>query len=91
MRIQAILLLFQHTAARRRLAGVGLTAAFDGWVSTHSRPKAAGHEIGSLANLSYMFQHTAARRRLALFVLISTSQKKFQHTAARRRLGRGFA
>ena len=42
MRIQAIMLLFQHTAARRRLVFVifWFTCSFD--VSTHSRPKAAG-------------------------------------------------
>ena len=35
---------FQLTAARRRLAATGCNAAADGWVSTHSRPKAAGHK-----------------------------------------------
>ena len=33
---------FQHTAARRRLAGWTITAAITAYVSTHSRPKAAG-------------------------------------------------
>ena len=33
---------FQHTAARRRLAGVAIPVCFGVEVSTHSRPKAAG-------------------------------------------------
>ncbi len=41
--------LFQHTAARRRLA-VSFTACLNfGEVSTHSRPKAAGASLKSLA------------------------------------------
>ena len=66
-------LLFQHAAARRRLA------AGRGWslrpsrVSTRSRPKAAGHMFPEL--MAFIeFQHAAARRRLAavLFKAIST-------------------
>ena len=36
------ILKFQHTAARRRLAGVNLELLRQQEVSTHSRPKAAG-------------------------------------------------
>ena len=37
-------------------------------VSTHSRPKAAGHVADSLTEIRKVaFQHTAARRRLANF------------------------
>ena len=35
---------FQHTAARRRLAGSKITLKLGYKVSTHSRPKAAGHQ-----------------------------------------------
>ena len=35
-------ILFQHTAARRRLAELNVTCELIGDVSTHSRPKAAG-------------------------------------------------
>ena len=35
--------MFQHTAARRRLAFCIQSAFLNGLVSTHSRPKAAGH------------------------------------------------
>ena len=35
-------LLFQHTAARRRLGGYMVVDMAGGTVSTHSRPKAAG-------------------------------------------------
>ena len=35
--------MFQHTAARRRLASESGSLGRAGWVSTHSRPKAAGN------------------------------------------------
>ena len=34
--------MFQHTAARRRLAGDSMSGTIESDVSTHSRPKAAG-------------------------------------------------
>ena len=44
-----IIVLFQHTAARRRLAGaVDVITALSG-VSTHSRPKAAGYRQFAIA------------------------------------------
>ena len=56
-------MLFQHTAARRRLVHDARYRKRRTEVSTHSRPKAAG-----CASLRFcvplMFQHTAARRRL---------------------------
>ena len=54
---------FQHTAARRRLDCIMRQMQHFIGVSTHSRPKAAGHFEISHSMLS-MFQHTAARRRL---------------------------
>ena len=38
---------FQHTAARRRLAGGGLVVKVEELVSTHSRPKAAGNTFAT--------------------------------------------
>ena len=78
-------MLFQHTAARRRLVAPYGVAVLFLPVSTHSRPKAAGgrnaqHYKGN------RFQHTAARRRLAASRTIFGWFTKFQHTAARRRL-----
>ena len=55
--------LFQHTAARRRLPFISLPNLTIQYVSTHSRPKAAGN-LGSHAEWLEGFQHTAARRRL---------------------------
>ena len=76
---------FQHTAARRRLAHyVGLIIRSD-TVSTHSRPKAAGIKK-HLAFTNQQFQHTAARRRLGCLIADGQNHQKFQHTAARRRL-----
>ncbi|MGN7048946.1 hypothetical protein, partial [Neisseria sp. P0001.S002] len=42
------IVLFQHTAARRRLVFSGYQVDFAVLVSTHSRPKAAGHVIAEL-------------------------------------------
>ena len=78
--------MFQHTAARRRLAGfINPAYGFDR-VSTHSRPKAAGRR-GKHWTSGSKFQHTAARRRLGDRRLGVVSLLWFQHTAARRRLG----
>ena len=41
-------MLFQHTAARRRLVFAGYQVDFAVLVSTHSRPKAAGQVIAEL-------------------------------------------
>ena len=55
---------FQHTAARRRLE-ISFNIHFDYFqVSTHSRPKAAGHYRRHYRRHYGRFQHTAARRRL---------------------------
>ena len=56
--------LFQHTAARRRLAVLKFFLATRRGVSTHSRPKAAGRLSRYLVCSARVFQHTAARRRL---------------------------
>ena len=56
--------LFQHTAARRRLANVYVGGALLAYVSTHSRPKAAGTVNATIEASVSRFQHTAARRRL---------------------------
>ena len=56
--------LFQHTAARRRLAYDDVANLVKAVVSTHSRPKAAGSRNINKQRPSLLFQHTAARRRL---------------------------
>ena len=78
--------LFQHTAARRRLATDKQSITGLIVVSTHSRPKAAG-SIFSVLITFIKFQHTAARRRLVLVAALQAAALWFQHTAARRRLG----
>ncbi len=55
---------FQHTAARRRLDRFQNYLFHGVYVSTHSRPKAAGPCAFQTTNNDLMFQHTAARRRL---------------------------
>ena len=79
--------MFQHTAARRRLGGRKSLQTRTKKVSTHSRPKAAGH-IRNGAGIGRKFQHTAARRRLGIATDTQIKNTEFQHTAARRRLGR---
>ena len=56
------------------------------FVSTHSRPKAAGLKQEILDEIEGQFQHTAARRRLVLCIPSKVFVCGFQHTAARRRL-----
>ena len=55
--------MFQHTAARRRLDINQHCQYPQRYVSTHSRPKAAGHLYRQFPS-HRLFQHTAARRRL---------------------------
>ena len=55
--------MFQHTAARRRLAPRMPLLRKENDVSTHSRPKAAGTYYSNIHTWT-LFQHTAARRRL---------------------------
>ena len=78
--------MFQHTAARRRLASSIGVDAIDPYVSTHSRPKAAGYHTRGRCGRLGKFQHTAARRRLAETAKSKLIEMAFQHTAARRRL-----
>ena len=68
------ILLFQHTAARRRLPSIISSSVISFDVSTHSRPKAAA-STPFIALVSLMFQHTAARRRL-----LRSDQLKGQRT-----------
>ena len=67
---------FQHTAARRRLGKMVLQHAYPYWVSTHSRPKAAGADYSAFA-FARQFQHTAARRRLDLKNVLENLSKGF--------------
>ena len=76
---------FQHTAARRRLRDLSITAEQAKDVSTHSRTKAAANS-STKSKDEAVFQHTAARRRLQKRWQMAKSQAMFQHTAARRRL-----
>ena len=80
-------LLFQHTAARRRLVDIDAAELCQQHVSTHSRPKAAGYVPSDTAPHNTQFQHTAARRRLVRLQQKLKLVIWFQHTAARRRLG----
>ena len=82
----ALKVMFQHTAARRRLVVIFSILDFASGVSTHSRPKAAGFSIPFSIIPEPLFQHTAARRRLGKPAAPAASATGVQHTAARRRL-----
>ncbi len=77
---------FQHTAARRRLVYVHSRRSRGRYVSTHSRPKAAGQSQCSCYYLDKVSTHSRPKaagtsRNVKLFDCAT-----FQHTAARRRL-----
>ena len=77
--------LFQHTAARRRLAiRLATTIRHIRFQHTAARRRLDSKMGGSDGNGK--FQHTAARRRLAGWTSTANISKPFQHTAARRRL-----
>ena len=78
---------FQHTAARRRLgqrASQYQTATF---VSTHSRPKAAGHQHQPDRQARICFNTQPPEGGWACVAADGKAAIGFQHTAARRRLG----
>ena len=58
-------IMFQHTAARRRLQGGSMRSSDLIKVSTHSRAEAAALTLLTCL-FAHRFQHTAARRRLPL-------------------------
>ena len=79
---------FQHTAARRRLGQQGRIIVFSGFVSTHSRPKAAGEDEWQSLLYGWGFNTQPPEGGWAQTAAPSEAIKGFQHTAARRRLGR---
>ena len=54
----AIVDVFQHTAARRRLAFAKHQAVIDKMVSTHSRPKAAGKAVNPSLSRGMVSTHS---------------------------------
>ena len=84
-RLQERAMMFQHTAARRRLGYAEMLDKALAEVSTHSRPKAAGwcdNAVGFKCSVSTHSRPKAAGKELTA----SGSAELFQHTAARRRL-----
>ena len=77
---------FQHTAARRRLVGMAAERRRNLFVSTHSRPKAAG-TVKFITLKEQIVVSTHSRPKAAGPQSHSASNLlEFQHTAARRRL-----
>ncbi len=83
--VMVVVLLFQHTAARRRLELLHSFLFEFNDVSTHSRPKAAG--INQAGKYVVTIVSTHSRPKAAGHVAnIMRINDWFQHTAARRRL-----
>ena len=79
-------MLFQHTAARRRLALVSYEGLSVATVSTHSRPKAAGSVVDVKSDDLKSFNTQPPEGGWACHVANVPEGSPFQHTAARRRL-----
>ena len=78
--------LFQHTAARRRLAELTLFTGANAVVSTHSRPKAAGRAARPPRCGRSCFNTQPPEGGWTRADAGRLNCQKFQHTAARRRL-----
>ena len=81
-----MLVLFQLTAARRRLDGLSLASQRYTEVSTHSRPKAAGVYRPNLRRIFKVSTHSRPKAA-GLYAALFLRLRRFQLTAARRRLG----
>ena len=81
-----IILLFQHTAARRRLHAFGVINTSECNVSTHSRTKAAAYLHFSCATSRISFNTQPHEGGCLLRLVAMLDFCRFQHTAARRRL-----
>ena len=79
-------MMFQHTAARRRLDGIVELLLKKDIVSTHSRPKAAGLRIRVIEPAIKVSTHSRPKAA-GHDVKSGMDIYWFQHTAARRRLG----
>ena len=78
--------MFQHTAARRRLGQLVVLLCRAGYVSTHSRPKAAGTNLARWKPSNYGFNTQPPEGGWHPLNGVSGQVFRFQHTAARRRL-----
>ena len=78
--------LFQHTAARRRLAFKCRHRRTVPSVSTHSRPKAAGKDLKEFKAFVKVSTHSRPKAAGSASRKQALSCALFQHTAARRRL-----
>ena len=77
---------FQHTAARRRLARIDFVTVNFAFVSTHSRPKAAGSPDCIKMQRIFCFNTQPPEGGWMDTVQAIAPGLMFQHTAARRRL-----
>ena len=78
---------FQHTAARRRLDFRRWVRQHNKFVSTHSRPKAAGLISLIIVYPVRVSTHSRPKAAGAHISSLPKGHAMFQHTAARRRLG----
>ena len=79
--------MFQHTAARRRLAECAVLVFAFACVSTHSRPKAAGNSLGNLSHRVLVSTHSrpkAAGNKVGHFSVSSSVSTHSRPKAAGR-------
>ena len=79
-------MVFQHTAARRRLGNAKASINGGTFVSTHSRPKAAGISFIDCLRFTFSFNTQPPEGGWRLSSTQKLQHLGFQHTAARRRL-----
>ena len=79
-------MLFQHTAARRRLPRTPCSSLYSSSVSTHSRPKAAADTVRFRRQRDQSFNTQPPEGGCVSRGNPFKAFKGFQHTAARRRL-----
>ena len=79
-------MMFQHTAARRRLPRDVLRTSSEHYSFNTQPPEGGCSPVERRAFWQAEFQHTAARRRLPGLGALDGCYPVFQHTAARRRL-----
>ena len=89
MALGTVSVMFQHTAARRRLPPDGPPPERARVVSTHSRPKAAARHPAAKAALVGCFNTQPPEGGCPDRKTLGSRPRSFQHTAARRRLPGG--
>ena len=79
-----MIFVFQHAATRRWLLTEQYIHRTYGFVSTHSRPKAAAILCSPVINQSSVSTHSYSKVAAAIKIVNDLHFRRFQHTATRR-------